>query len=101
MWRPPPITPSMAPTGCCRRTEARRSGRGRIRSTHLHDNNGLDDHHRYPFLHEGGTIDWRRLMELLRSCSGQFPLNLELRESDDFPQPLDSVRTVLEKLEKA
>ncbi len=70
----------------------------RIRSTHLHDNNGVDDHHRFPFLHDGGTIDWRSLMELLRARD--LPLNLELKESDDFPQPLDSVLSVLEKLEK-
>ncbi len=73
----------------------------RIRSTHLHDNNGQDDSHRFPFLQEGGTIDWHSLMELLRNCPTPLPLNLELKESDDFPQPLDSVRTVLEKLEKA
>lgn len=70
----------------------------RIRSTHLHDNNGVDDHHRFPFLHDGGTIDWRSLMEFIRAR--ELPLNLELKESDDFPQPLDSVRAVFEKLEK-
>ena len=73
----------------------------RLRSTHLHDNDGQDDSHRFPFLHDGGTIDWHSLMELLRNCRTPLPLNLELKESDDFPQPLDSVRTVLEKLEKA
>lgn len=70
--------------------------RSRIRSTHIHDNDGVQDNHRFPFLHPGGTIDWRRMMELIR---GPLPINLELRESDDFPQPLDSVRTVFEKLE--
>lgn len=75
--------------------------RPRIRSTHLHDNDGTVDHHRFPFLHSGGTIDWRRLMELFRACPDPLPLNLELRETDDFPQPLDSVRTVFEKLEQA
>jgi hypothetical protein len=29
---------------------------------------------------EGGTIDWKRTMELLRSRPGQYPLLLELRE---------------------
>ncbi|MBY0502502.1 MAG: sugar phosphate isomerase/epimerase [Bryobacteraceae bacterium] len=75
--------------------------RPRIRSSHLHDNNGVEDTHRFPFLHSGGTIDWRRMLELFRACPGQFPLNLELKESDDFPQPLDSIRTVFEKLEQA
>ena len=71
--------------------------RARIRSTHIHDNDGTQDNHRFPYLHPGGTIDWRRMMELLREA--ELPLNLELKESDDFPQPLDSVRAVFEKLE--
>jgi sugar phosphate isomerase/epimerase len=75
--------------------------RSRIRSTHVHDNNGEVDDHRFPFLHSGGTIDWRRMMELFRAGAERFPLNLELRESDDFPQPLESVRTVFERLEQA
>jgi len=75
--------------------------RSRIRSTHIHDNNGTLDNHRFPFLHTDGTIDWRRMMELLRSCPGQFPLNLELKEAEEIPQPLESIRTVFEKLEKA
>jgi sugar phosphate isomerase/epimerase len=70
----------------------------RIRSTHIHDNDGVQDNHRFPYLHSGGTIDWRRMMEFIRAT---LPVNLELRESDDFPQPLDSVRTVFEKLETA
>src|SRR6185312_1403571 len=31
----------------------------RIRSTHIHDNNGKEDKHLFPFLNEGGTIDWK------------------------------------------
>jgi sugar phosphate isomerase/epimerase len=73
--------------------------RSRIRSTHIHDNDGVQDNHRFPFLHAGGTIHWGRMMEWFRAA--ELPLNLELRESDDFPQPLDSVRTVFEKLEGA
>lgn len=73
----------------------------RLRSTHIHDNDGAIDSHRFPFLHSGGTIEWRPMMELLRANAAQFPLNLELRESDDFDAPLDSVRTVFEKLETA
>jgi sugar phosphate isomerase/epimerase len=73
--------------------------RSRIRSTHIHDNDGVQDNHRFPFLHPDGTIHWGRMMELLRAV--QLPLNLELRESDDFGQPLDSVRSVFEKLESA
>ena len=73
----------------------------RIRSTHIHDNDGAIDSHRFPFLHGGGSIDWRKMMKLFRIRNNQFPLNLELRESDDFDAPLDSVRTVFEKLENA
>ena len=32
----------------------------RIRSTHVHDNNGKDDKHLFPLLAEGGTVDWSR-----------------------------------------
>src|ERR1035438_10416994 len=39
----------------------------RIRSTHVHDNNGKDDQHLFPPLAEGGTIDWKQAMALLRS----------------------------------
>ena len=42
----------------------------RIRSTHVHDNNGKDDIHLFPLLAEGGTIDWKKTMELLRSRAG-------------------------------
>ena len=52
----------------------------RIRSTHVHDNNGKDDIHLFPLLAEGGTIDWKNTMELLRSREDQFPLVLELKE---------------------
>ena len=61
----------------------------RIRSTHVHDNNGKDDKHLFPLLAEDGTVDWRRAMELLRSCGDQFPLLLELREAPELTNPLD------------
>src|SRR6202046_61165 len=34
----------------------------RLRSTHIHDNNGEDDKHLFPFLSEGGTVDWKKTM---------------------------------------
>lgn len=75
--------------------------KNRIRSTHLHDNNGTDDSHLFPFFAEGGTIDWKRTMELLRSQPGQYPLLLELREVPEhpFPQCLEIVKQVFERLE--
>ncbi|MBI4892204.1 MAG: sugar phosphate isomerase/epimerase [Acidobacteria bacterium] len=71
----------------------------RIRSTHIHDNNGKDDHHLFPTLAAAGTVDWKRALGLLRSRGSQFPLLLELKESPDFPQPIDSAREIFTNLE--
>ena len=71
----------------------------RIRSTHVHDNNGTDDSHLFPTLAEGGTIDWKKIMGLLRSTEHQYPLLLELKESPDFPQPLEAIKQIFELLE--
>ena len=71
----------------------------RIRSTHVHDNNGTDDVHLYPLLADGGTIDWKKTMDLLRSRGDQYPLVLELREVPQFPNPIAAAREVFDKLE--
>jgi sugar phosphate isomerase/epimerase len=71
----------------------------RIRSTHLHDNDGQSDSHLFPFFGEGGTIDWTKAMALLRSRPDQYPLLLELKETSDFPQALDSVKQIFDRLE--
>jgi sugar phosphate isomerase/epimerase len=71
----------------------------RIRSTHVHDNNGKDDVHLFPLLSTGGTINWRNTMEMFRSCPGQFPLVLELKERPDVSNPLDQVKQIFESLE--
>ena len=73
--------------------------RDRIRSTHLHDNDGKDDQHIWPVTGEGGSIDWRRAMELLRSRPDQYPLLLELKEAPERKHPLDDVREVFDRLE--
>jgi sugar phosphate isomerase/epimerase len=73
--------------------------KNRIRSTHLHDNNGKEDSHLFPFLSNGGTIDWQGTMNALRSQPDQYPLLLELREVADMAQPLDVVQQVFERLE--
>lgn len=70
----------------------------RIRSTHVHDNNGTDDKHLFP-LADGGTVDWRRTMELLKCCGEQFPLLLELREAPEITNPLDSALEIFDRLE--
>jgi len=70
----------------------------RIRSLHVHDNDGIEDSHLFP-MSKGGTIDWAATMELLRSCPGQYPLLLELREVADMQHPLDAVVRVFDQLE--
>jgi sugar phosphate isomerase/epimerase len=71
----------------------------RIRSTHIHDNDGENDIHLFPLHAAGGSIDWTRTMSLLRSRGEQYPLLLELREVPDMDRPLQVVREVFEKLE--
>lgn len=73
--------------------------KARIRSLHVHDNNGREDSHLFPFGGAGGTIDWARAMELFRSCPGQFPLLLELREVPELQHPIDEILHVFDQLE--
>src|SRR5262249_45623546 len=70
--------------------EAFRLMKSRIHSTHVHDNNGVDDSHLFPLVAQGGTIDWGRTMNSLRSLD--VPLLLELKEVPDLANPLDVVR---------
>ena len=70
----------------------------RIRSLHVHDNNGKEDQHLFP-MSIGGTVDWPATMELLRSCPGQYPLLLELREVSGMRHPLDEITRVFDQLE--
>jgi len=72
----------------------------KIRSTHVHDNDGKQDSHLFPFLSQGGTIDWKETMNLFRARGNQFPLVLELKEQPEFSSPLDSVLEVFDRLEK-
>jgi sugar phosphate isomerase/epimerase len=71
----------------------------RIRSTHIHDNDGVSDSHTVPFLAEGGTLDWKQAMDLLRARADQYPLLLELRETEGRSHPLDDVNRIFERLE--
>jgi sugar phosphate isomerase/epimerase len=71
----------------------------KIRSTHVHDNDGKSDTHIWPMVHEGGTVDWRKTMQLLRGCGGQFPLLLELKERAEVTHPLDTVTEIFNRLE--
>ena len=73
----------------------------RIRSLHVHDNDGKQDSHLFPMFSEGGTIPWDRTMELLRSREKQYPLLLELKEQPELQHPLEAVKTVFDRLENA
>jgi sugar phosphate isomerase/epimerase len=75
--------------------------KARIRSTHVHDNDGENDQHLYPIESKGGTVDWKRTMELFRGAAGQFPLVLELKESPEIAHPMDTIARVLDRLEEA
>lgn len=74
--------------------------RDRIRHTHVHGNNGVDDKHRFPFLNADDTVDWRAVMQRFRANQDKFALNLELKEQPDIAQPLEGAREVLERLEE-
>ena len=71
----------------------------RIRSTHIHDNDGKTDKHLFPLVSEGGSVDWKNTMNLLRTRADQYPLLLELKEAPEFPQPLATVNEVFDRLE--
>lgn len=73
----------------------------RIRSTHVHDNDGQRDTHLFPTFHQEGTVNWKKVMELFRTCPGQFPLLLEVKEHAAHPQPLPQVKEIFERLENA
>ena len=72
--------------------------KARIRSLHVHDNDGKDDQHLAPMA-EGGTIDWVSTMDLLRSRADQYPLLLELREVADAPNSVTDIVRLYDKLE--
>ena len=75
--------------------------RDRIRSTHLHDNDGASDQHLFPFFAKAGSIDWKQLMRRFQPCANQFPLLLELQEDPELSlaRSLENVQQIFEKLE--
>jgi sugar phosphate isomerase/epimerase len=73
--------------------------RDRIRSTHVHDNDGKADKHLFPLIAEGGTVKWKETMNLLRTRADQYPLLLELKEVPELAQPLATVNEVFDRLE--
>ena len=73
--------------------------RERIRSTHIHDNNGVTDGHLFPLVSEGGTIDWPKTMKMLASRPDQYPLVLELREAPGIENPIEKAVESFRRLE--
>jgi sugar phosphate isomerase/epimerase len=71
----------------------------RVRSTHVHGNDGVHDRHICPYM-DGDGVDWKSTMELLRSGDDQYPLLLELKEAEEMGNPLSKVQDVFERLEK-
>jgi sugar phosphate isomerase/epimerase len=71
--------------------------KARVRSTHIHDNDGAKDEHLFPF---AGSIDWKSAMETLRGGGDRFPLLLELKERPEIANPLQSVKEIFDRLEE-
>jgi len=67
----------------------------RVRSTHIHDNDGTSDAHLFP---GKGTIDWGKAMELLGSRKNQYPLLLELREPAGMENPIEEAKRAMDDL---
>lgn len=66
----------------------------RIRSTHIHDNDGKEDAHLVPGT---GTIDWKKTAELLKSRPAQYPVLFELKEAEGA-QPLEEAKRAADLL---
>lgn len=69
----------------------------RIRSTHIHDNDGRDDSHLFP---GKGTIHWESAMKLLRSRPNQYPLMLELKEPEGMAHLVEEAKQSIDGLLK-
>ena len=69
----------------------------RIRSTHIHDNDGVTDAHLFP---GQGNIDWKRAMGMLRSRPDQYAMVLELKTMAAVEHPADDARRAADDLEK-
>jgi len=67
-----------------------------VRIVHVHDNNGKEDSHLLPM---AGSVDWRKVMQLLRRDTPNAPLVLEISERHESANPLDDARRTFENLE--
>ena len=69
----------------------------RIRSTHIHDNDGKTDAHLFP---GQGAIDWKHAMGLLLSRPEQYPMLLELKAVAAVENPAEDAKRTAEDLDK-
>ena len=67
-----------------------------VRMVHIHDNNGKEDSHLLPM---EGSVDWRKVMHLLRRDTPNAALVLETSERLESADPLDDARRTFDKLE--
>ena len=68
----------------------------RIRSSHLHDNDGKEDLHLFP---GQGSVDWHKTMRLLNSRPDS-PAVLELKEVKGIERPAEDAMRAMEDLDK-
>lgn len=73
--------------------------RDRISSTHIHDNDGIDDLHLFP-LENQGNIDWSGAMKTIGSRPEQYPLVLELKEQPGVERPIEHAKYIADGLDK-
>ena len=69
----------------------------RIRSTHIHDNDGKTDSHLFP---GQGIINWNQAMTMLRSRQDQYPLLLELKAVAALEHPAEDAQRAADDLDK-
>jgi sugar phosphate isomerase/epimerase len=69
-----------------------------IRSTHIHDNDGVDDSHLFPLSNQG-NIDWRATMQTLGESADQYPLVLELKEQPEIDRPVERAKKIADDLD--
>ena len=72
---------------------------GRVRSTHIHDNDGREDNHHFPPLGENDSIPWGSMKEMLLALGDDLPWVLELRGDDERDEPLRDAVASFEQLE--
>jgi sugar phosphate isomerase/epimerase len=71
--------------------------RGRVATTHIHDNHGEKDEHLLPY---NGTIDWDSALTALAGMPEPLPLVLELKEQPGGSPAVDQIRVAFDKLEE-